>query len=65
MSDTDAPKHADAVPDASQQTPSPEPERLSALRMAGLGAPRAEQFPGRNDPCLCGSGQKFKRCCGR
>jgi SEC-C motif len=19
--------------------------------------------PGRNDPCLCGSGQKFKRCC--
>jgi hypothetical protein len=21
--------------------------------------------PGRNDPCPCGSGQKFKRCCGR
>jgi len=20
---------------------------------------------GRNDPCLCGSGQKFKKCCGR
>lgn len=20
--------------------------------------------PGRNDPCLCGSGKKFKRCCG-
>jgi SEC-C motif-containing protein len=20
--------------------------------------------PGRNDPCTCGSGQKFKRCCG-
>jgi uncharacterized protein len=20
---------------------------------------------GRNDPCPCGSGQKFKRCCGR
>lgn len=20
--------------------------------------------PGRNDPCLCGSGQKFKKCCG-
>jgi tetratricopeptide (TPR) repeat protein len=19
--------------------------------------------PGRNDPCLCGSGQKYKRCC--
>ena len=21
--------------------------------------------PGRNDPCPCGSGKKFKRCCGR
>ncbi len=21
--------------------------------------------PGRNDPCWCGSGQKYKRCCGR
>jgi len=21
--------------------------------------------PGRNDPCPCGSGQKYKRCCGR
>lgn len=20
--------------------------------------------PGRNDPCVCGSGKKFKRCCG-
>lgn len=20
--------------------------------------------PGRNDPCSCGSGKKFKRCCG-
>jgi uncharacterized protein len=22
-------------------------------------------LPGRNDPCPCGSGKKFKRCCGR
>jgi uncharacterized protein YecA (UPF0149 family) len=21
--------------------------------------------PGRNEPCPCGSGQKYKRCCGR
>ena len=20
---------------------------------------------GRNEPCLCGSGKKFKKCCGR
>ncbi|MEC7518941.1 MAG: SEC-C metal-binding domain-containing protein [Myxococcota bacterium] len=32
------------------------------------GAPRpvtAKARPGRNDPCECGSGAKFKRCCGR
>ena len=23
-----------------------------------------EQTPGRNDPCSCGSGKKFKKCCG-
>lgn len=26
---------------------------------------RAPKRPGRNDPCSCGSGQKFKRCCYR
>ena len=26
---------------------------------------RAEAKPGRNDPCSCGSGLKYKRCCGR
>ena len=25
---------------------------------------RAEQRPGRNQPCTCGSGKKYKRCCG-
>ncbi len=24
----------------------------------------AEKRPGRNDPCPCGSGKKFKKCCG-
>ena len=23
-----------------------------------------EKTPGRNDPCVCGSGKKFKKCCG-
>ena len=26
---------------------------------------RAPNTPGRNDPCPCGSGKKYKRCCGR
>lgn len=25
----------------------------------------AQKKPGRNDPCPCGSGKKYKRCCGR
>ena len=25
---------------------------------------RAEAVPGRNDPCHCGSGRKYKKCCG-
>jgi hypothetical protein len=28
-------------------------------------APSTSRRPGRNDPCPCGSGKKFKRCCGR
>lgn len=30
-------------------------------------APQTRQQPkvGRNDPCICGSGKKFKQCCGR
>ena len=28
-------------------------------------AARTQQAAGRNDPCPCGSGKKFKKCCGR
>lgn len=24
-----------------------------------------EKKPGRNDPCSCGSGKKYKQCCGK
>ena len=36
--------------------------------MANLGVTMpiiAEKRPGRNDPCPCGSGKKYKSCCGR
>ena len=26
---------------------------------------RSDKKPGRNDPCPCGSGLKYKNCCGR
>ncbi|WP_028768991.1 PBPRA1643 family SWIM/SEC-C metal-binding motif protein [Shewanella fidelis] len=25
---------------------------------------RFEKTPNRNDPCVCGSGKKYKKCCG-
>lgn len=41
---------------------------LDALRGAvadALGGAVAPGEPGRNDPCPCGSGSKYKKCCGR
>jgi uncharacterized protein YecA (UPF0149 family) len=39
------------------------PEPLcDAVHRLLAAAPRAA---GRNDPCPCGSGAKYKRCCGR
>lgn len=32
---------------------------MSKMRASGTTAKQ----PGRNDPCLCGSGKKFKKCC--
>ena len=26
---------------------------------------RTPRVPGRNEPCICGSGKKYKNCCGR
>jgi len=26
---------------------------------------KGEATPGRNDPCPCGSGKKYKKCCGK
>ncbi len=45
---------------------------LAHVQMAGAGNARAEvkqvirgQKIGRNEPCPCGSGKKYKKCCGR
>jgi hypothetical protein len=35
-------------------------EPISQMGEASLHTPK----PGRNDPCLCGSGKKYKKCCG-
>jgi len=37
-----------------------------AIAAAGKGEPiKADAAPGRNDPCPCGSGKKYKKCCGK
>lgn len=36
----------------------------AAIKEAGKVEPiRAGEEPGRNDPCPCGSGRKYKKCC--
>jgi hypothetical protein len=37
---------------------------LAQLEPMARSSPTSNQRIGRNDPCLCGSGKKFKRCCG-
>ena len=37
----------------------------AAPRMRPAGSPAAPAGVGRNDPCPCGSGKKYKKCCGR
>ena len=45
------------------QTP---PRRGAVTARPAPQAPQpATRPPGRNDPCPCGSGRKFKSCCGR
>ena len=43
------------------------PENIVDLeRLQNPVAPvRVEQKTGRNDPCPCNSGKKFKKCCGK
>ena len=45
---------------------------MQHVKMAGAGDARPEvkqvvggQKVGRNEPCPCGSGKKYKKCCGR
>ena len=41
----------------------PSPYRL-ARRDDPVTGPRISRKIGRNEPCPCGSGKKYKRCCG-
>ena len=45
-----------------------QPKKFSpklSLRKSVVTKPRQIMKVGRNDPCPCGSGKKYKVCCGR
>jgi hypothetical protein len=46
------------------ELPKPKPPLAPVSRLA-LPRPATKQKVGRNDPCPCGSGKKFKACCMR
>ncbi len=65
-------RHAEAAALAqlAQARPQPGPASLAAAEEAAAPAPhapfvRGERKVGRNEPCPCGSGKKFKQCHGR
>jgi preprotein translocase subunit SecA len=58
VGDSAAAKELQAAP---QETPSPEMEEHPPLDPIVNAGPKV----GRNDPCPCGSGKKYKHCCGR
>jgi hypothetical protein len=39
--------------------------RPEPIKYTGTEPIKKEKKPGRNDPCPCGSGKKYKKCCGK
>ncbi len=48
-------------PDEPLPMPEAEPKIIADSTVPYIAPPKV----GRNDPCLCGSGKKFKKCCGK
>jgi len=45
--------------------PPPRDSQSTGVKKIATSTTGATKPPGRNDPCPCGSGRKFKNCCGR
>jgi preprotein translocase subunit SecA len=61
-----APQRREETADGEEAAPNPgrDGPRLIIPSAANKPKPKAANV-GRNDPCPCGSGKKFKQCCGR
>jgi preprotein translocase subunit SecA len=64
-------RHQTSVDDLEEEFLRKKKRELQQARMAGAGESsqvqqvvRASEKVGRNDPCPCGSGKKYKKCCG-
>lgn len=64
-------RHQTSVDDLEEEFLRKKKRELQQARMAGAGdggqvqqVVRASAKVGRNDPCPCGSGKKYKKCCG-
>ena len=59
-------KPVDQAPKAPPPERSPEPPPAEQASTEPIKAAPVATGPkvGRNDPCFCGSGKKFKKCCG-
>jgi preprotein translocase subunit SecA len=59
-------KRGETPPGQAAPTPAPTPIQAQAQGGDGKKRPKvAGKKVGRNDPCPCGSGKKYKHCCGR
>ncbi|HET7475915.1 MAG TPA: SEC-C metal-binding domain-containing protein [Dermatophilaceae bacterium] len=61
-------RSAEFIPWASDNAPDePDPSQLRAQYAADVARDPSRTIawpPGRNDPCWCGTGRKYKKCCG-
>ena len=56
----------DADEDEEPEAISPDADEEAEQHEApSASTPRSARLPGRNEPCPCGSGKKYKKCCGR
>lgn len=39
--------------------------RIDFVEQTAPSSPATSSHVGRNDPCICGSGKKYKKCCGK
>ena len=55
------------IPQQRREVAEPKETNLEQAKVAGgpSGPKRVQKQVGRNDPCPCGSGKKYKNCCGK